>query len=447
MDMKSKVYHMDDRYSGLPSSIPAKAQQLFDHAELGECFDPGDTVAVKCHMGEWNNSAYLRPILVRVIVDKVKEHGGKPFVTDTTTAPYYFYGGRSTADLHLETAARNGFTAQSMGCPIIISDGMYGTDDVKVDIPDGLLLKESYMAKGIADSDAMIVVSHFKGHGSGVYGGSIKNVAIGCGSKRGKIDVHLCLHQTVGWNSWSFNGDNCLGEECPDHVLCDNMCPVGAIKIKKDHAEWDADACIGCLGHQRPLFRCDLWGREKYEDWRNWFLVAMGDAATGYIRHMGPENVGYITYAVDITPSCDCVPGSDRPVIPNLGVLASRDMVAIDVAALDMSVQTPGIHGSMAEEKEVMNPGDEKFTGIVGMSQWITANTCSRLGSGSMEYELVEPLVSEDEAAFAHPLFSPETPSGYYLAKGLRKFGSWTPPGGFKYRDEPKVSIEELSRR
>ena len=101
----------------------------------------------------------------------------------------------------------------------------------------------------------------------------------------------------------------------------------------------------------------------------------------------------------------------------------------------------------MAEEREVMNPGDEKFTGIVGMSQGITANTCSRLRRGSMEYELVEPLVSEDEAAFAHPLFSPETPSGYYLAKGLRKFGSWTPPGGFKYRDKPKVSIEELSKR
>jgi uncharacterized Fe-S center protein len=103
--LKSKVFFMDDRYQGLSSSIPAKAQQLFDHAGLGDCFEAGDTVAVKCHMGEWNNSAYLRPILVRVIVDKVKELGGKPFVTDTTTAPYYFYGSRSTADLHLETAA------------------------------------------------------------------------------------------------------------------------------------------------------------------------------------------------------------------------------------------------------------------------------------------------------------------------------------------------------
>ena len=445
--MKSKVFFMDDRYTGMASSIPAKADQLFDYAGLGECFDRGDSVAIKCHMGEWNNSAYLRPIQVRVIVDKVKEHGGVPFVTDTTTAPYYYYGARSTAALYLENAARNGFTAQSMGCPIVIADGMYGTEDVKVDIPDGVILKEAYLAKGIADADAMIVVSHFKGHGSGVYGGGIKNVAIGCSSKRGKFNVHICTHPEVGWNHWSFQGDNCVGEECPDHVLCSNICPVGAIKIKEDHAEYDPEACIGCFGHQRLLFRCDLWGREKFDDWRQWFLVAMGDAASGYVRHIGEENIGYISYALDITPACDCVPGSDRPVIPNLGVFASRDMVAIDVAALDMSDKATGIPGSMAETKNVMNPGDEKFTGIVGMSQWITANTCVHLGSGSKDYELVVPPVSGDEAKFAHHLFSPERPSGWYLGKAMEKFGTWTPPGGYKYNPKPTVSIEELSKR
>jgi hypothetical protein len=438
---------MDDRYSGLTSSIPAKAVQLFEHAQLTECFDPGDSVAIKCHMGEWHNTAYLRPILIRVIVDKVKENGGRPFVTDTTTAPYYFYGSRSTKDLHLETAARNGFTKESMGCPIIISDGMYGTEDVKVDIPDGVILKEGYLARDIANADSMIVVSHFKGHGSGVYGGSIKNVSIGCSSKRGKINVHLCNHPEVGWKYWTFHGENCIGEECPDATLCNNMCPVGALKIKKDHAEWSGDACIGCFGHQRPFFRCDLWGREKYEDWRNWFLIAMGDTASGYVDHIGKENIGYLTYALDIAPACDCVPGSDRPVIPNLGVFASRDMVAIDVAALDMSDEAQGIPGSLAEERDVMKPGDEKFTGIVGMSQWITANTCHHHGAGSKEYELVTPPTSEDESAFCHPTFSPKRPSGYYLAKGLEKFGTWTPSGGFKYRKTPSISIEELSKR
>jgi len=438
---------MDAGYTSLTSSLPAKAAQLFDHAGLAECFEPGDSVAIKCHMGEWYNTAYLRPILVRVVVDKVKEHGGIPFVTDTTTAPYYHYGSRSTAQFHLETAAANGFTAQTMGCPVIIADGAYGTEDVKVDIPDGLLLKESFIAKGIADADAVIVVSHFKGHGSGVYGGSIKNVAIGCSSKRGKLNVHLTTHPEVGWKQWSFHGENCMGEECPDATVCNNICPVGAFRVVEDHMEWERERCIGCFGHWRPFLRCDIWGREKYEDFRLWFLVAMGDAATGYLRHIGPEKVGFLTYAVDITPACDCAPGSDQPIIPNLGVFASRDMVAIDVAALDMADKASGIPGSMAEEKEVMDEGSEKFTGIVGMSQWITVNTCSRLGAGSKDYELVLPPVSDDEARFCFPRFSPERTSGYYLAKGVKKFGSWLPPSGFKYNQEPSVPLKELNKR
>jgi len=445
--MVSKVYFMDDRYAGLPSSLPAKAQQLFDEANLDGCFEPGDSVAIKCHMGEWYNSAYLRPILIRAVVDRVKENGGQPFVVDTTTAPYYHYGSRSTAQFYLETAAANGFTPQSMGCPIIIADGTYGTEDIRVDIPDGVLLKESFMAKAIADADAMIVVSHFKGHGSGVYGGSIKNIAIGCSSKRGKLNVHLTTHPEVGWKTWSFEGENCVGRECPDATLCDNICPVHAIKVKEDHMEWDREACIGCFGHQRPFFRCDVWGREKYEEWRTWFLIAMADAATAYLRHLGPENVGHINYAIDITPACDCIPGSDRPVIPNLGVLASRDMIAIDVATLDLSDRAPGISGSMAEEKEVMEPGAEKFTGIVGMSQWVTANAAAGRGVGSKDYELIQPPVSDDEAAFCYPAFSPERPSGYYLAKGVAKFGTWIPEGGFKYNKAPSIPFNDLTKR
>lgn len=438
---------MDDRYTGLTSSLPAKAAQLFDHADLQSCFEPGDSVAIKCHMGEWYNSAYLRPILIRAIVEKVRAHGGFPFVTDTTTAPYYYYGSRSIAQFHLETVAANGFTPGSMGCPIVIADGVYGTDDVCIDIPDGLIIKEGFLATGIAQADAVIVVSHFKGHEGGVYGGSIKNVAIGCSSKRGKLDVHLTTHPEVGWNRWSFNGENCLGKACPEAVLCDNICPVGAIHILEDRMEWEQERCIGCLGHWKPLNQCNLWGEEKRQDFRKWFLIAMGDAATGYLRHIGPSRVGFITYAIDITPACDCAPGSDRPVIPNLGVFASKDMVAVDTAALDMANRAHGIPGSQAEEKGVMEPGSEKFTGLIDLSQWVTVNTCSRLGSGSKDYELVVTPVSDNEEKFCHPMFSPECPSGHYLAKGLKKFKSWLPSGGFKYNVRPEVPYEDLRHR
>jgi hypothetical protein len=112
-----------------------------------------------------------------------------------------------------------------------------------------------------------------------------------------------------------------------------------------------------------------------------------------------------------------------------------------------MSVQAHGIPGSAAEEKGVMEPGQEKFTSIVGMSQWITPNTCSVLGVGSKKYELVLPPVSEDEAAFSHPLFKPDKPSGHWLGKAMVEFGGWTPPGGYKYNDAPRIPLEELSKR
>ncbi|MGQ9680562.1 MAG: DUF362 domain-containing protein [Candidatus Bathyarchaeia archaeon] len=443
----SKVYFMDDRYTGLFSSLPAKAKQLFEHAGLQECFHPGDSVAIKCHMGEWYNTAYLRPILVRAVVDAVKEHGGLPFVTDTTTAPYYYYGSRSTAQFYLETAAANGFTKESMGCPIIIADGNYGVDDVRVDIPDGLLLKEGFLASGIYQADAVIVVSHFKGHVSGVFGGGIKNVAIGCSSKRGKINIHLTTHPEIGWNSWSFKGENCIGGDCPDATLCDNICPAGAIHVLEDRMVYDKEKCIGCFGHQKPLFNCKVWGDEKIDDWRHWFLIAMGDAATGYVREIGKNNVGFITYAIDISPGCDCAPGSDRAIIPNMGVFASRDMVAIDTATLDMSTRMPGVPGSQAVDKKIMEPGVEKFTHLTGRSQWITVNTCSRLGIGSKDYELIIPPVSDEESKFCFPYFSPEKPSGYYLAKGLRKLKTLLPEGGFKYNMKPLVPLSELMER
>ncbi|MEM3056564.1 MAG: DUF362 domain-containing protein, partial [Candidatus Bathyarchaeia archaeon] len=170
-------------------------------------------------------------------------------------------------------------------------------------------------------------------------------------------------------------------------------------------------------------------------------------AATGYIRHIGKEKVGFITYAIDIAPGCDCAPGSDRPIIPNIGVLASRDMVAIDTATLDLSSRMPGIPGSQAEEKGVMTPPSEKFAGIIGRSQWMTVNTCSRLGIGSKDYELIVPPVSDEEEKFCFPRFSPQHPSGYYLSKVIEKIGSWIPKAGFKYNDKPPIPIEELASR
>jgi hypothetical protein len=122
-------------------------------------------------------------------------------------------------------------------------------------------------------------------------------------------------------------------------------------------------------------------------------------------------------------------------------------MIAIDIAALDLADRAPGIPGSMAEEKAVMKPGLEKFSGIVGMSQWVTANTAVGRGVGSKKYELIESSVSDDEASYCFPFFNPQHPSGYYLAKGVAKFGTWIPEGGFKYNRSPTIPYNELTKR
>ncbi|HMK64859.1 MAG TPA: DUF362 domain-containing protein [Thermodesulfobacteriota bacterium] len=180
----SKVYFMDDRSSSIETSLVAKMLTLFDAAGFGEMIQPGSVTAIKLHMGEFNNTAYLRPVYVRALVEKVKSLGGNPMVVDTTTLPYWPFTSRSTALDYLNTVARNGFTQSALGCPIVIADGYIGTDDVRIDLPEGFILKEQYIGTGIALADCMIALTHFKGHPMGTYGGALKNIGVGCASKR-----------------------------------------------------------------------------------------------------------------------------------------------------------------------------------------------------------------------------------------------------------------------
>lgn len=216
------------------TSIVAKGQWLFDKAILSECFKKGDSVAIKLHMGEYDNTGYLRPSLVRGIVEKIKEYGGRPFVTDTTTMLLGAFWGRTTARHYLDTAARNGFTQASMGCPVVISDGEIGLDDVRVGIPEGIILKEAFLAQGIANADAVIALSHFKGHDCGVYGGAIKNIGVGCSSKSGKMNLHLTNHPKYGVRNWPYSPEACQGNKCSYAETCRAICPVEAYEITED---------------------------------------------------------------------------------------------------------------------------------------------------------------------------------------------------------------------
>ena len=187
----SKVYWMDAHSESTETSLVAKMETVFNAAKLDEMISPNDVVAIKIHCGEWNNSAYLRPVYARALADRIKELGGRPFVCDTTTSTYSPYGSRSSQLDILLTAERNGYSSATLGCPFVCADGWLGTGDLRVDIPEGYLLKEAYVAEAIAAADVLIALTHFKGHSMGVIGGAMKNLGIGAQSKRGKLNVHM----------------------------------------------------------------------------------------------------------------------------------------------------------------------------------------------------------------------------------------------------------------
>ncbi|MBD3229891.1 MAG: DUF362 domain-containing protein [Candidatus Lokiarchaeota archaeon] len=435
--MESDIYFMHSRAMNFETSLAAKGVWLFEKAGLNECFEPGDSVAVKLHMGEYFNTAYLRPVLVRAIVDKIKEFGGKPFVTDTTTLPYYEFINRVTAKDHLFTAAMNGFTRESMGCPIVIADGAIGTDDVRISLPEGFILQEQYIGREIADADALIVLSHFKGHPIATFGGAIKNIGVGCASKRGKYNLHLGGHPTYGVQTSSFHPELCKGKSCKNAWYCGNSCPEGAIEVTEDSIKWDRSKCKGCTCHMLKTLGCGVFTLPD-----GYFEVtsaAIADSALALMKLIGKDNIGFVNYAIDITPLCDCVPWADTPMLPNIGVFASKDPLAIDQVCVDKATEIAAIPGSQADEYGVGKAGDEKFTiasSLLGIDVNIQLKVGEKIGLGSRKYNLMEIEPGEPEH------FRPrDIPLGTYMAKKY-ELGHPFPEKGFKRKE--KVDLDFL---
>jgi uncharacterized Fe-S center protein len=368
--------------------------ELFEAAGFQEMIKPHDVVAIKLHCGEWNNTAYLRPVYARALADKIKSLGGRPFVTDTTTLTYNPNPGRSTElDMRI-TAERNGYTSEALGCSFIVADGWSGTDDVRIDLPEGYILKEAFIAKAIALADVLIVLTHFKGHPLGVVGGTLKNLGIGAQSKRGKHNVHMGGHPKYGLGATTdFHPERCKGKnECPIWERCANCCPYGLFHVKDDTVEWEREKCTGCLAHLGVNMGCGVFNlpREPLE----MLHPAIADACLATVNAVGKGKVGFINMAIDISPWCDCVNYADTPLVPNLGVFASQDPVALDKVCLDKVGESHGTPGSKAEDIGVADPGVKKLETAAaimpGMSEEAQINTGELIGLGSKEYELVK---------------------------------------------------------
>ena len=182
----STVYYTDFRCP-VGTSLTEKLRRLCIAAGIKSIDMDGKFVAIKMHFGELGNLAFLRPNYAKVVADLCKEQGGQPFLTDCNTL---YPGSRKNALEHLSCAQENGFWPMTTGCQILIGDGLRGTDELEVPVPNGEYCKTAKIGRAIMDADIFISLTHFKGHEATGFGGAIKNIGMGCGSRAGKMEQH-----------------------------------------------------------------------------------------------------------------------------------------------------------------------------------------------------------------------------------------------------------------
>jgi len=290
----------------------SKTLGLYRLSHVFDVVDQGDLVAVKAHFGELGNPNYIRPFFIKQIIDLIRERGGKPFLTDTST---YYPVERSNAYGYMETATANGFGF----APFIVADGLNSENALSVPSPDPRL-QEVEVAGAIHQAQAMIVVSHLKGHPLAGFGGAIKNLGMGCVSKRTKLAQHRLVELAV-------DQDLCQG--CG---ACAEACWFGLPQIEEYKASIaDHPECMRCLicSEACPVGAIRVTGRENLG-------MALAVAASAVLTTFPAGKVAYITFANDITSHCDCVPFQGEAVSPDQGILAGFSPLSIDAAGLKL---------------------------------------------------------------------------------------------------------------
>src|SRR4030065_119538 len=395
--LKSKVYFADMR-ANVKRNLFDKVDALLVRVELKERFSKGQLVAIKLHFGEKGNTSYIRPNFARLIVERIKETGARPFLTDANTL-YVGQGGESVS--HLITAIENGFDDAVAGAPLIIADGLRGESAHKVKI-NGEHFQEASIGSEIVAADGMVVMTHFKCHEMTGFGGVLKNVGMGCASREGKLAQHSNVAPVV-------DQSNCTG--CK---TCYKWCPAGAITVgekvgsgftpgrpqgsgaseeqsdvrapdKNIKAFIDAKICIGCG-------KCIIVCPEKtihiqWDETTTGLQEKMAEYAAGALTGKEGRAV-FISFITQVSPSCDCYGQTDAPIVPDVGILASDDPVALDQACADLVYQQEGFKNTALVTGH--EPGGDKFRGVHPEVDWeIQLAHAEKMGLGRRGYELI----------------------------------------------------------
>jgi len=367
--MKSQVFFASLKAT-LQRNLFDKIDTLLDKTGLAQRIKAGSLVAIKLHFGEKGNTAFIRPVFIRKIVDRVKQCKAKPFLTDANTL---YRGERTEAVSHLTVAIEHGFNYAVVNAPLIIADGLRGNTCEKVRI-NREILKEVYIGAEIAHADALISCAHFKGHELTGFGGALKNLGMGCAARQGKLTQHSSLSPKV---------DSKLCTACQG---CIEQCPAEAISLSHQRARIEQKKCIGCA---ECIMVCPQGAIQiRWNEPGDVFQKKMVEYAYGALK--GKEkNAIFLNFLTQISPACDCYGMADAPIVPDIGILASIDPVAIDQASCDLVNNEKGLEGTALKVNR--EKGKDKFSGVYPKVDWtIQLQYAEEIGLGLREYELIE---------------------------------------------------------
>ena len=364
----SKVYFTDMRCK-VGTSLLEKLDRLIRAAGIETIDFENKFVAIKMHFGEPGNLSFLRPNFARVVADRVKALGGRPFLTDCNTL---YVGRRKHALEHLDAANENGFSPITTGCQIIIADGLKGTDDVEVPLEGCTEFKSAIIGRAIMDADIFISLTHFKGHEMTGFGGTIKNIGMGCGSRAGKMAMHSLGKPKVD------------PEKCRGCRTCSRFCGQSAISYGEDHKAFiNHDICVGC---GRCIATCNFDAISNDTDADSGILNRRMAEYTKAVVQGRP--CFHISIVNQVSPCCDCHGENDAAVVPDIGMFASFDPVALDKACIDAVNAAPVISSSVLGQCD--HRQHDHFTSIHPTTDWRSQiRHAEDIGLGSSEYELI----------------------------------------------------------
>ncbi|MBP5590035.1 MAG: DUF362 domain-containing protein [Bacteroidales bacterium] len=373
---RSKVFFTDFRTIASGDGLPTKLKKLIKKAGIGSIDMDGKFVAIKMHFGELGNISFLRPNYAKAVVDVVKELGGKPFLTDCNTM---YPGSRKNALEHLYCAWENGFTPLTVGCPILIGDGLKGTDDIEVPVKGGEYVQNAKIGRAIMDADIFISLSHFKGHEMAGFGGAIKNIGMGCGSRAGKKEQH------------SGGQPHIVEKRCRGCKKCLKECANGGLVFDNEKKKMTVDK-INCVGCGRCLGACNYDAIEFDNESAIEFLNYRMAEYTKAVIDDRPNF--HISLIVDVSPNCDCHCENDSPILPDIGMFASFDPLALDQACVDACLNTSPLPNSQLYDNihsEGFVDKHDHFTNSTPESEWKSClEHAAKIGLGSREYELIK---------------------------------------------------------